>query len=76
MPRGMVFVRDLVKQDCLPMNSNRRSFITAIGAIFTAGFVHSVLPMDGIWLRAAITGTAALATGGLLVTLLPRSPDP
>ena len=54
------------------MNPKRRRLIIIIGAIFGAGFVHSVLPSWDIWIRAAVTGAAAFTIAGLLTVLLPH----
>ena len=58
------------------MNPNRRQLFIGIGGIFGAGFVHSLLPLGDIWIRAALTAAAAIVIGGLLALLLPHPPKP
>jgi len=57
------------------MNPNKRQMLIAMGGIFGAGLVHSLLPPTDIWIRAALTGLAAIAFSGLLALLLPRRPQ-
>ncbi|MCE9564063.1 MAG: hypothetical protein K8U57_18625 [Planctomycetes bacterium] len=54
------------------MNPNRRQLFIIIGGMCGAGFIHSLLPPGDAWIRAALTGVAAITISGLLAMLLPR----
>ena len=56
------------------MNLQRRQPFLAVGAIFGAGLVHSLLPPGEIWIRATLTAAAAVLIFVLLTWLLPQSP--
>jgi hypothetical protein len=56
------------------MNPQRRQLFTAIGALFGAGLLHSLLPPGDLWMRAALTAVAAVFIFGLLAWLLPHPP--
>jgi hypothetical protein len=52
----------------------RRQRIIAIGSIFGAGLIHSLLPPIDIWIRSAMMGFAGATIACLLNALLPHPP--
>jgi len=56
------------------MTAQRRQPLIAIGAIFGAGLVHSLLPPGEIWMRATVTAAAAILIFLVLAWLIPQSP--
>ena len=53
------------------MNPQTRQILIAIGGLFGAGLVHSLLPPGDIWIRALITAASAMAISVLLMVILP-----
>lgn len=54
------------------MNSKTRQVCIGIGSMCGAGFVHSLLPTGNIWMRAGLTGGAAMVIFLLLMWLVPQ----
>ena len=56
------------------VDARKRQLVSAVGGMFGAGLVHSILPPWETWMRATVGAAAAVVIFLLFALLLPRPP--